>query len=64
MDHILRYQANPDVKMIVLLGEVNLILFLFFFNEDETECIWKQMLIEDKLKFSDAMKRLRVYATK
>ena len=23
MDHVMRYQKNPDVKMIVVLGEVN-----------------------------------------
>ena len=36
MDHILRYQANPDVKLIVLLGEVNshwfVVSLLFYFS--------------------------------
>lgn len=26
MDHVMRYQKNPDVKMIVVLGEVNITL--------------------------------------
>ena len=26
LDHVMRYQKNPDVKMIVVLGEVNISL--------------------------------------
>ena len=29
MDHILRYQNNDDVKMMVVLGEVKLFAVLF-----------------------------------
>ena len=33
MDHVLRYQDTPGVKMIVVLGEVSLFCFVknFFF---------------------------------
>lgn len=27
MDHILRYQDDPNVKMIILLGEVRLLVY-------------------------------------
>lgn len=27
MDHILRYQDDPNVKMIILLGEVKLLVY-------------------------------------
>ena len=28
MDHVIRYQGNPDVKMLVVLGEVRVCVFV------------------------------------
>ena len=40
MDHVLRYQDTPGVKMIVVLGEVSLFCFVKFFFSFSKKVFW------------------------
>ena len=33
MDHILRYHDDPNVKMIVVLGEVHTLVYLYLYQK-------------------------------